>query len=143
MTASIYWADSYVEKKQSADEAIAKILPGQRVFIGSACGEPQELVRSLSKAARRLTGVEIIRMMSQETTSLTDIANRTRDFNMSIRSFYLGSVGIETIARNKRFLTPMNMSDVPGLFITKKLPIQVALVQVSSSNWKTPWRLFE
>ena len=70
-------------------------------------------------------------MMSQETTSLTDIANRTRDFNMSIRSFYLGSVGVETIARNKRFLTPMNMSDVPGLFTTKKLPIDVALVQVS------------
>ena len=131
MTDSSYWADGYVEKKCSADAAIERIAPGQRVFTGSACGEPQELVRSLSKAARRLTGLEIIRMLSQETTSLTDIANRTRDFNMSIRTIYLGSVGIETIARNKRFITPMNMSDVPGLFTTKKLPIHVALVQVS------------
>ena len=101
------------------------------MYIGSACGEPQELVRSLSKVAGRLTGVEIIRMMSQETTSLTAIANKTRDFNIYIRSIYLGSVGIETMARNMRFITPMNMSDVPGVFTNKKLPIQVALVQVS------------
>jgi acyl-CoA hydrolase/RimJ/RimL family protein N-acetyltransferase len=131
MTPSIYWADNYIEKKCGADAAIAHIRPGQRVFIGSACGEPQELVRSLSKAANRLTGLEIIRMMSQETTSLTAIANRTRDYNMYIRTIYLGSVGIETIARNKRFITPMNMSDVPGLFTTKKLPISVALLQTS------------
>ncbi len=131
MTTSSYWADSYIEKKCSADAAVKQIRPGQRVFIGSACGEPQELVRSLSKAANRLTGLEIVRMMSQETTSLTAIANRTRDFNMYIRTIYLGSVGIETIARSKRFITPMNMSDVPGLFTTKNLPIHVALLQVS------------
>ncbi len=131
MTPSIYWADSYVEKRCSADEAVRQIRPGRRVFIGSACGEPQELVRALSKAANRLTGLEIIRMMSQETTSLTAIANRTRDYNMYIRTIYLGSVGVETIARNKRFITPMNMSDVPGVFSRKKLPIHVALVQVS------------
>ena len=131
MRTSDYWADSYVDKKCSADEAIGTIKPGQRVFIGSACGEPQELVRALSKAANRLTGLEIVRMMSQETTSLTEIANRTQDFNMYIRSIYLGSVGVETIARNKRFITPMNMSEVPGIFNTKKMPIHVALVQVS------------
>ncbi len=131
MTPSIYWADSYVEKRCSADEAVRHIRPGRRVFIGSACGEPQELVRALSKVAERLTGLEIIRMMSQETTSLTAIANRTRDYNMYIRTIYLGSVGVETIARNKRFITPMNMSDVPGVFSRKKLPIHVALVQVS------------
>lgn len=131
MTPSIYWADGYVEKRCSADEAVRHIRPGRRVFIGSACGEPQELVRALSKVAERLTGLEIIRMMSQETTSLTAIANRTRDYNMYIRTIYLGSVGVETIARNKRFITPMNMSDVPGVFSRKKLPIHVALVQVS------------
>ena len=131
MTTSTYWADSYIDKRCSADEAVVSIRPGQRVFIGSACGEPQELVRSLSKVAGRLTGVEIIRMMSQETTSLTAIANKTRDFNIYIRSIYLGSVGIETMARNMRFITPMNMSDIPAVFSTKKLPIHVALLQVS------------
>jgi acyl-CoA hydrolase/RimJ/RimL family protein N-acetyltransferase len=128
---SKYWADNYIEKQRSATEAIGEIRPGQRVFIGSACGEPQELVRALSEKARYLTGLEIVRMMSQETTSLTAIANRTQDMSLNIRTIYLGSAEAESIARNLRFITPMNISDVPGLFKTKKLPINVAMVQVS------------
>jgi acyl-CoA hydrolase/RimJ/RimL family protein N-acetyltransferase len=128
---SIYWADGYVEKKRTAADAIRLIRPGQRVFIGSACGEPQALVRELSEAARLFTGLEIVRMMSHETTSLIAIADRTHDQSLSIRTIYLGSVGIESIARNMRFITPMNMSDVPELFKTKKMPIHVALIQVT------------
>lgn len=131
MTTSTYWADSYIEKKRSSIEAVNLIKPGQRVFIGSACGEPQELVRLLSDAAGKLTGLEIVRMMSQETTSLTAIANQTQDLNLNIRTIYLGSAGVDPIARNMRFITPMNMSDVPGLFKTRKLPINIALIQVS------------
>ena len=132
MTLSIYWADNYIEKRKSAVEAIKMIRSGQRVFIGSACGEPQELVRVLSETARRVSGLEIVRMLSMETSSLTAIANRTQDHSLSIRTIYLGSAqGEEIITRNVRFITPMNMSDVPGLFKTHKLPINVALIQVT------------
>jgi acyl-CoA hydrolase len=51
MAQSIYWADNYVEKQRTAEAAIAMIRPGKRVFIGSASGEPQALVRALSAAA--------------------------------------------------------------------------------------------
>ena len=128
----MYWADNYIEKRKNAVEAIKMIRSGQRVFIGSACGEPQELVRVLSEAAIRASGLEIVRMLSLETTSLTAIANRTQDHSLSVRTIYLGSAqGEETIVRNLRFITPMNMSDVPGLFKTHKLPINVALIQVT------------
>ncbi len=128
---SLYWADNYIEKRTTAEKAIAQIKPGHRVYIGAACGEPQELVRALSKASTRLSGVEIVRMMSQETTSLTEIANKTRDFSFTIRTIYLGSACEEWIMENQRFISPMNMSDIPALFKTKKLPINIALVQVS------------
>ena len=132
MTPSMYWADNYIEKQKSAIDAIRMIRSGQRVFIGSACGEPQELVRILSEEAIRASGLEIVRMLSMETTSLTAIANKTQDHSLSVRTIYLGSVrGEETIARNMRFITPLNMSDVPGLFKTHKLPINVALIQVT------------
>lgn len=131
MAASLYWADNYVEKKKTAEEAIQTIRPGQRVFIGSTCGEPQTLVRALSAQALHFSGLEIVRLLSRETTSLTDIANRTKDTSLNVRTIYLGSTRNESIARNKRFITPMNMSDVPGLFKSRKLPINVALVQVS------------
>jgi len=132
LAGSKYWADNYIEIKKSMAEAVSLIRPGQRVFIGSACGEPQALVRTLSEAAPRFSGLEIVRLMSMETTSLTAIANRTQDLSLSVRTIYLGSAREdEIITRNLRFITPMNMSDVPGLFKTHKLPINVALIQAS------------
>jgi acyl-CoA hydrolase len=47
MSNSLYWADTYLEKRVDADTAIARIRSGQRVFIGSGCGEPQALVQKL------------------------------------------------------------------------------------------------
>ena len=126
-----YWADRYVEIRQAPERAIKLIRPGQRVFIGSACGEPQVLVRALSQHARALTGLEVVRLMSMETTPLTMIAEKSQDQSLNIRSLYLGSGRPETIARNKRFVTPMNQSAIPRLFKSRKLPIHVALVQAS------------
>lgn len=131
MPTSQYWADRYVEKKTSAAEAINRILSGHRVFIGSGCGEPQILVQALAERANNFSGLEIVRLLGQETSSLTAIADRTKDTSLNIRSIYLGSTRDSSIAKHKRFVTPMNMSDVPGLFTTKKLPLNVALVQVS------------
>ena len=126
-----FWPDSYVEKKRTVKEAISMVRKGQRIFIGSACGEPQALVQALSEASTRLSGLEIVRLLSRETSSLTAIANRTHDFSLNLRTIYLGTVKIESIAQNKRFVTPVNMSEVPSLFKTRKLPINVALIQVS------------
>jgi acyl-CoA hydrolase/GNAT superfamily N-acetyltransferase len=126
-----YWADNYLEKRRTAEQAIKFIRPGQRVFIGSACGEPQALVRALSEKARALSGIEVVRLMSLETTPLTMIAEKSQDQSLNIRSLYLGSGRPEIIARNKRFITPMNQSDIPRLFKSRKLPIHVAFVQAS------------
>jgi len=91
MLFSGYWADDYIKKKKDVREAIQMIKSGQRVFIGSYCGEPQHLVKGFAEGSGRLSDIEIIRLMSAETTSLTMIANKTRDQRLNIRSIYLGS----------------------------------------------------
>jgi acyl-CoA hydrolase len=91
MALKTYWADNYVENRRSAAEALSHINPAQRVFIGSSCGEPQHLVRQLSELSDRFKEIEIIRLMTLETTPLTLIANKTQDHSLNIRSFYLGS----------------------------------------------------
>jgi acyl-CoA hydrolase/GNAT superfamily N-acetyltransferase len=75
--------------------------------------------------------IEIVRLLTLETTPLTLIANKTHDQNIDIRSFYLGSAKPKGIARNQRFITPINMSAIPRLFKSRLLPIHVALIQVS------------
>ena len=131
MAPSTYWADKYIENKHSAREALGQIRPGQRVFIGSSCGEPQHLVRELSELSGQFRDIEIIRLMTLETTPLSLIANKTKDHSLNLRSFYLGSAKPKGIARNMRFITPINMSAIPRLFKSRLLPIHVALIQVS------------
>ena len=102
MPNSSYWADDFVTKKRSIEKAIRLIKSGHRVFIGSYCGEPQALVKGLADDHRRLTDVDIIRLMSREITPLTRIADETLDKSMNIRSIYLGSAKSEELAQNKR-----------------------------------------
>ncbi len=129
-----YWADSYVEKRRSAQEAIGLIRPGKRVFIGSSCGEPQYLVRALAVVSNCFTDLEIVRLLTLESSPLTLIADKTQCQNLNIRSFYLGSASAKHIAQNKRFITPINLSAIPRLFKSRRLPIHVALVQVSAPD---------
>lgn len=134
MVENRYWADSYIEKLTTAEQAIDTIRSGQRVFIGSGCGEPQILIRKLAEKTNYFSGLEIVRLLGLETASLTAIADRTRDTNLNVRSIYLGASRSSAIAKQRRFITPMNISDVPGLFASRRLPLDVALIQVSPAD---------
>ncbi len=134
MALSSYWADDYVLKKMSVEKAISLIHSGQRIFIGSYCGEPQYLVKGLAESAQRFTDLEIIRLMSREITPLALIADKTRDQSLNIRSIYLGSATSPELAKHMRFYTPVNMSLTPQLFTRRRIPVDVALIQVSPSD---------
>lgn len=131
MPKTTYWADSYVEKLRPAEEALNNIKPGQRIFISSSCGEPQHLVQTLAQISNRFTDLEIVRLMCLDNSPLTLIANRTHSQQFNIRSFYLGSAKPKQLRKNIRFLTPINISQVPKLFKTRRLPLHAALLQVS------------
>ena len=131
MTKATYWADSYVEKLCSAQEALQHIRPGQRVFIGSSCGEPQHLVNELSGISSRFTDLEIVRLLSVESGPLTLIANRSHSQQFNIRSFYLGSGSPSMIRKNQRFITPANLSQIPHLFKSGLMPLNAALIQAA------------
>jgi acyl-CoA hydrolase/RimJ/RimL family protein N-acetyltransferase len=129
-----YWPDEYPAKRRSAKEAIRRIKRGQRVFIGSFCGEPQALVRELASQASHFTDLEIVRVLSLETIPLTLIADQSGSQSFNIRSFYLGSCKPRALSKNKRFITPINLSAVPRLFKSRQLPLHVALIQVSEPD---------
>ncbi|MBA3008671.1 MAG: GNAT family N-acetyltransferase [Proteobacteria bacterium] len=131
MSKTMYWADSYVEKLSSAKDALKIIRPGQRVFIGSSCGEPQHLVKALSESSARFTDLEIVRLLSIESGPLTLIANRSHSQQFNIRSFYLGSASPKIINKNQRFITPINLSQIPRLFKSGLMPLNAALIQAS------------
>ncbi len=126
-----FWPDDYLKKRTPAKEAIGRIQSGQRIFIGSSCGEPQCLVRELVNQADRFADLEIVRLLSLESSPLTQIASKTGGNCFTVRSFYLGSIKPRSLERNKRFMTPINLSAVPRLLKSRQIPVHVALIQVS------------
>jgi acyl-CoA hydrolase/GNAT superfamily N-acetyltransferase len=130
----IYWPDAYQAKRCTAAQAIGHIKRGQRVFVGSSCGEPQTLVKELAAQSCNFTDVEVVRVLSLETAPLTIIADTTACRSLNIRSFYLGSAKPRVLSRSKRFMTPINLSAVPRLFKSGQLPVHVALIQVSEPD---------
>nr|WP_320017561.1 GNAT family N-acetyltransferase [uncultured Desulfobacter sp.] len=131
MAKATYWADSYVDKLCTAQQALRHIRPGQRVFIGSSCAEPQHLVKELSDISAKFTDLEIVRLLSIENGPLTLIANTSHSQQFKIRSFYLGSCGPSIIKKNQRFITPANVSQIPYLFKSGLMPLNAALIQAT------------
>ena len=123
--------DVYKSKLRSADEAVRMIRAGQRVFIGSSCGEPQHLVNALMDNAKFFSDVEIVRLLSLEGSLLSLMADEYRGHAFHVRSIYQGSDQTKGLQANKRFITPLTLCAVPDLFKKKMLPLHFALIQVS------------
>ncbi len=131
MKKTSYWPDDYTNKRKTASEALKMLKPGNRVFIGSSCGEPQHLVRELVAQTACYADVEIVRLLSLESSPVSMRAAETDCQNLRVRSFYLGSAKPRSLSQNKRFITPINLSAVPMLFKSRRLPLHAALIQVS------------
>jgi acyl-CoA hydrolase/GNAT superfamily N-acetyltransferase len=122
------WRPDYGSKVKSADKALRLIRRGQRVFIGSGCGEPQHLVRTLEQVAAQLADLEILHLLSLGTTSYTDESFRDK---IRLKSLFVASGSREAVAQGRADYTPIYLFDVPELFRSGRTPIDVALIQVS------------
>lgn len=121
----------YQSKIRTAEEAVRMIDSGQRVFIGSSCGEPQHLVDVLMDNATLYADVEIMRLLSLEGSLLALLADEYRGHRFHVRSIYQGSDQTKSLQANKRFVAPMNLCAVPDLFKKRLFPLHFALIQVS------------
>ncbi|MFP3983609.1 MAG: 4-hydroxybutyrate CoA-transferase, partial [Desulfurivibrionaceae bacterium] len=112
------WKDKYRDMISTPARAAARIKPGQRVFIGSACAEPSQLIRALTDQAPNLADVEIIQLLSKGDAPY---ASRELVDNFSVNSFFIGSNIREYIQEGLGDYTPMMLSDIPRVFRSGQL----------------------
>ena len=122
------WRDLCSTKIVVAAEAIKAIRPGNRVFIGSACGEPQELVRAMTEFGDRLDDTEVIHVL---TLGVAPYAQPKYAPNFRPNAFFIGSSMREAVNEARADYTPIFLSQLPGLFRSRRIAIDVALVMVS------------
>lgn len=58
------WQKRYAAKVKTAEDALAGVQSGERIFIGSGAAEPQVLVNALVKRASAVWGTEIVHIMT-------------------------------------------------------------------------------
>ena len=121
----------YQDKIVSAEKAISSISRGQRVFIGSYCGEPQHLVSALIGHTDNFSDVEVVRFLNLEGSLMGLVADETQGRCYHVRSIYQGSGMIKGLTASRRFLTPMNLYTGPSLFLKRHIPIHCALIQTA------------
>lgn len=124
------WQTRYASKVVTAEQALACVKHGQRVFIGSGAGEPQSLVEALS-ARRDIADTEIVHIL---TLGVAVYAEPRFGDRFRHNAYFIGPNVREAVAQGRADYTPIFLSEVPWLFRSGRVAIDVALIEVSSPD---------
>lgn len=117
----------------SAEEAVKIIKSNDRVFIHSAAATPTVLVEAMSARHRELKNVEIV---SIHTEGSVPYAKEEYTDSFIINSFFVGKNIRPHIQSGRANYIPIFLAEIPNLFRSGKMPLDVALITVSPPNKK-------
>ena len=122
------WQTRYADMVATPAQAVKQIRPGHRVFIGTGCGQPLELVKALTARSGELTDTEIIHLLT-----LGDAPYAVRELAQCFRvnSFFISANVRDLIQEGLGDYTPIFLSDIPRLFSSGQIPLDAALIQVT------------
>ena len=122
----------YPEKFAEENEIFGRIHAGDRIFIGTGCGEPQYLVQALvnyvKSHPKAFFDAELIHVWTLGVAPYTDEKFQE---NFRLDSFFVGDSTRNSVNRGAADYTPIFLSAVPELFRRELVPIDMALIQAS------------
>lgn len=122
----------FPEKFALEEVIFSNIHAGDRIFIGTGCGEPQYLVRALIKYVesnpKAFFDAEVLQVW---TLGVAPYMDRKFRHNFRMNSFFIGNNIREAVNEGIADYTPVFLSKVPALFYRKVVPVDVALIQTS------------
>jgi len=123
---------AYPEKFLPPEAVFSHIHAGDRIFIGTGCGEPQylvaELVNYVNKNPKAFFDAELIHIWTLGVAPYTDEKFQE---NFRLDSFFVGDSTRSSVNRGAADYTPIFLSSVPDLFRSDMVPVDIALVQTS------------
>jgi len=111
-----------------AQRAVEHIGSGNRVFVQGAAATPQVLLDALVERAPDLTAVEVVHLHANGPAPhvAAELAGHLRH-----RALFVGSNVRDAVNDGRADFVPVFLSDIPQLFTSGRLPLDVALIQVS------------
>ena len=122
----------YSNKCVSEDEIFSHIHRGDRIFIGTGCGEPQYLVRALidyvKSHPKAFFDAEVFHVW---TLGVAPYTNEKLKHNFRHNSFFISNNTRDAVNHGAADYTPISLSDIPDLFYRGLVPLDIALIQTS------------
>ena len=122
------WQSKYADMIATAPGAVARLRPGQRVFIGTGCAQPLELVKAMVARSSDLADTEVVHLL---THGEAPYATRELNDRFRVNSFFIAENVRGIIQEGLGDYTPIFLSEIPGLFSSGRLPLDVALIQIT------------
>jgi len=118
---------SWQNRAMSADDALALVRSRMRVFLHGAAATPTPLIEALC----RRTDLEAVRLYHMHTAGPCPYADPEHAGRFTSVSLFTGAPLRKPIAEGRADFMPVFLSDIPGLFTSRRIPLDVALIQVS------------
>ena len=122
------WLNRYADKLCSPAEAVRLIPPGRRILIGSGAGEPQRLVNSLVQHGDHLSDNVVVHLLTLGPAPYVAPAMKGRFHHVA---FFIGENVREAVQEGRAAFMPVFLSDIPPLISSRRIRVDVALIQVS------------
>jgi acyl-CoA hydrolase len=115
------------ERAQSAAEVVAHLRSGMRVFVHGAAATPLPLLDALCER-RDLEGIALYHLHTEGDARFADPDHAARLRSVSL---FTGPNVRAAVADGRADFMPIFLSEIPRLFRTRRIPLDVAIVQLS------------
>jgi acyl-CoA hydrolase len=123
-----HWKEKYKEKIGTAFSAMKLIKPGDSIFIGTGCAQPQHLVNALVEHSSHIYDAHIIHLLTMGLAPYADEKFRER-FKMN--TFFIAENVRGALRKGIGDYTPIFLSEIPYEFESGRIPIDAALISVT------------
>jgi acyl-CoA hydrolase/GNAT superfamily N-acetyltransferase len=111
----------------SAEEAVKLVRSGDHVFVGSGCAEPQSLVKALA-CCTSIDDAEILHIL---TLGVAPYADPRFPGRFRHNALFIGANVRDAVHQGNADYTPVFLHEIPALFRSGRIHVDVALLQVS------------
>ncbi len=124
-------ASIYQSRVTTAGEAVKVIKSGDRIFLTGNVSVPQKLLAALVGHAPNLRDVEICQAL---TVGSADYVGPEMEGHLRVNSMFISANIRKAVQEGRADFTPVLLSEFPLLFKRGILPIDVAVIHVSTPD---------
>ena len=121
--------DAYADQVCTAAQAVGQIRNGEHVFVGTGCAAPQGLLRALEALPVVPADLELLHFFTIQAFAHDADGRSTTRFKH--RTFFVGSDMRAAVKQGLVEYVPMSVARVPEMMALGRVPVDVALIQVS------------